>query len=379
MTGRDPFGESSGAGDSRFEDVLGETWDGPDSAVDRRLRSLAGAVTPMGTPAYGFERVVLRARRRRQRKIMMGATAVVTGIAVAAGGVVLGFRSGGDVVQSAGCPQGTTVMGIAAPADPARGRAVIADAVPGNTAPGRRVMADAAADSTRAGLGREASMQRRYEWAIGGVLTAAALAGGIFAGCSSDASNKNQAGNTPSAQPSQAPTGTAIVLPPSSAAPSASPSPSASGNPRCHTADLSPAVAVVNGSQAAGHESMNLTLTNTSGHPCTIFGYPGMMLQDQNGNGQATNVTRNRSLTPKTLTLANGSAASTTVRFDFDMPASGEPATGPCEPMSYGLLITPPNETTQLTSPIGGGPVTVCEKGTLDVLPFIAGTTGPNQ
>ena len=364
MSGHDPYGDGSGAGDSRFEDVLGETWDGPDGTVDRRLRGLVGPVAPMSTPAYGFERVVLRARRRRQRKIMMGATAVVAGIAVATGGVVLGFRSGGGVVQAASCPQGDTVMGAAARED---------------TAAGRKVLAFDAADATRAGLGREATMQRKYEWTIGGVLTAAALAGGIFAGCSSNSSDKNQAANTPSTQPSQVSSGAAIVLPPSTAAPSASPSPSASGTPRCHTTDLSPSVAVVAGSQAAGSELMNLTLTNTSGHPCTIFGYPGMMLENQNGNGQATTVTRNRSMTPRTVTVADGAAASTTIRFGFDVPGPGEPATGPCEPASYSLLITPPNETTQLTAPIGNGPVTVCEKGTLDVLPFIAGTTGPNQ
>jgi len=384
MSGHDPYNDGSGAGDSRFEDVLGETWDGPDTTVDRRLRGLVGPVAAMNAPAYGFERVVLRARRRRQRKIMMGATAMVAGIAVAAGGVVLGFRSGADVVQTAGCPQSDTVMGAALPGNAVPGSAVPGNAVPanpvlGNAVAGHRVMAFDAADAARAGLGREATMQRKYEWAIGGVLTAAALAGGIFAGCSSNGSDKNQAANSPSTQPSQSSSGSAIVLPPSTAAPSASPSPSASGTPRCHTTDLSPSVTVVAGSQAAGSELMNLTLTNTSGHPCTIFGYPGMMLQDQNGNGQATTVTRNHGNTPKTVTLADNGAASTTIRFGFDVPGPGEPATGPCEPASYGLLVTPPDETTQLTAPIGGGPVTVCEKGTLDVLPFIAGKTGPNQ
>lgn len=384
MSGYDPYRDRSGAGDSGFEDVLGETWDGPETAVDRRLRGLVGPVAPMSTPAYGFERVVLRARRRRQRKLMMGATAVVAGIAVATGGVVLGFRSGGDVVQSAGCGQGGTVMSAAVLDDRVLDDRVLGDTAPddtvsGDTAAGHRVMAFDAADTTRAGLGREATMQRKYEWAIGGVLTAAALAGGIFAGCSSNSADRNQAANTPSTQPSEASSGSAIVLPPSTAAASASPSPSATGAPRCHTADLSPSVAVVAGSQGAGSELMNLTLTNTSGHACTIFGYPGMKLEDQNGNGQATTVTRNRSMTPKTVTLADNGSASTTIHFGFDVPGPGEPTTGPCEPASYSLMITPPDETTQLTAPIGGGPVTVCEKGTLDVLPFIAGKTGPNQ
>jgi hypothetical protein len=43
------------------------------------------------------------------------------------------------------------------------------------------------------------------------------------------------------------------------------------------------------------------------------------------------------------------------------------------------MQITPPDETTQLSATIGGGPVTVCQHGALDVLPFIAGPKGPNQ
>jgi hypothetical protein len=222
-------------------------------------------------------------------------------------------------------------------------------------------------------------MQRKYEWMIGGVLTAGALAGGIFAGCSTSTIAKqntstNGATNTPT--PSQSNGG---ALPaPSSGSPSSA-SPSASGLPRCHTADLSPTVSIVAGSQGAGHEQMGVNLKNNSGHTCTIFGYPGMMLQDQNGAGQATTVTRNHSATPTTVVLQNGGSASAVVSFDFDMPGPGEPTTGDCEPPSYSLLITPPDETNQLTAPIGGGPVTVCQSGTLDVLPFFAGTTGLNQ
>lgn len=350
MTRHDPFG----GGFDEHEDVLGETLDGQEGAVDRRLRGLIGPVAPMIVPPYGFERVVMRARRRRQRKIMMTATAAVLGLAVASGGVLLGFRAAGDTVQTAGC---------------------------GNSAlSGDVALSDHAVAAAPAGWVRGATMQRKYEWAIGGVLTAGALAGGIFAGCASGSSAKqNTTTNGASSTPAPAQSNAGIVpAPPSSSTPGV-PSPTASALPRCHTADLSPDVSIVAGSAGAGHELMNLTLKNNSGHTCTIFGYPGMMLEDQNGAGQATTVTRNHGVPAKQLVVPDGGVASTTISFDFDMPGPGEPTTGNCEPPSYSLLITPPDETTQLTALITGGPVTVCQKGALNVLPFVSGPKGANQ
>ncbi len=226
-------------------------------------------------------------------------------------------------------------------------------------------------------------MDRKYEWAIGGVLTAAALSAGIIAGCSSDASASGPSANpTQSVGPSASQSPGTVTLPaPSNGASggaSSGTSPAA-GPPRCHTADLSPAVAIVEGSQGAGHESINIKLTNTSGHTCTVYGYPGMKLEDANGSGQATTVNRNHSVKPATIKVPNGGSVATTANFDFDIPAADEPQTGNCEAPSVYLQITPPDETTQLSATIGGGPVTVCEHGTMDVLPFIAGDTGPNQ
>jgi hypothetical protein len=344
--------DHSGGDFDEHEDVLGETLDGQEGVVDRRLRGLIGPVAPMVAPPYGFERVVMRARRRRQRKIMLTATAAVLGLAVASGGVLLGFRATGDTVQTAGCGNSALSGDVAS-----SGNAVAA-------AP--------------AGWVRGATMQRKYEWAIGGVLTAGALAGGIFAGCASGSSaNRNASTNGASSTPTPTQSNGGVILPPPSSASAASPSPSSTGLPRCHTADLSPTVWIISGSAGAGHEEMGVNLKNNSGHTCTIFGYPGMMLQDQNGAGQATTVTRDHTTTPTTVVLSNGRTASAAVSFDFDMPGPGEPSTGNCEPESYSLLITPPDETSQLTAPIGGGPVTVCQHGALTVRPFFAGIMGP--
>ena len=61
--------------EDRFEDSLAQTWGAEEAAIDRRLRSLIGPVTPLYAPPYGFERIVLRARRRRNRAVLFGLAA----------------------------------------------------------------------------------------------------------------------------------------------------------------------------------------------------------------------------------------------------------------------------------------------------------------
>ena len=375
--GRHPGDAGGNDGQERrdpFEDSLAETWDAPDASVDRRLRAVVGPVSPLNPPPYSFERVVLRARRRRHRTAFIAAAASVVVVAVVAGGVVAGTRLGNSgAVEVAGCGSvGQSVQGAARGIDAPVNAADAADVV---------AVADTRGGPSGIGAGREV-MDRKYEWAIGGVLTAAALSAGIVAGCSSSASNNGPSANailSGAPSPGQS-SGAATTPAPSGASSSATPgSTGAAGLPRCHTADLSPAVNIVTGSQGAGSESMNIKLTNQSGHTCTVYGYPGMKLEDTNASGQATTVTRNRGLTPATLTVANGASVATTARFDFDMPVPDEPQTGNCEAPSVYLQITPPDETTQLSATITGGPVTVCNHGTIDVLPFVAGSTGPNQ
>jgi Protein of unknown function (DUF4232) len=357
-----------------FEDSLAETWDAPDASVDRRLRAVVGPVTPLNPPPYSFERVVLRARRRRHRTAFIAAAASVVAVAVVAGGVLAGTRlSSSSPVEVAGCDSvGQSVPGAVRGVDQPVNVANAADVV---------AVADARGGPSGIGAGREV-MDRKYEWAIGGVLTAAALSVGIVAGCSSSANNNGPSANgtqSGAPAPGQSSAGTASTPAPSSGSPAASSgSTGAAGVPRCHTADLSPAVSIVQGSQGAGQESMNIKLTNTSGHPCTVYGYPGMKLEDGNGSGQATNVVWTPS-TKSSITVANGASVATTAHFDFDMPAQDEPQTGNCEAPSVYLEITPPDETTQLSATIAGGPITVCNHGTIEVLPFIAGGTGPNQ
>jgi hypothetical protein len=259
---------------------------------------------------------------------------------------------------------------------------------------------------------RHSIVNKRTGYAIGAVL-AAALAIGALAGCDTIPGVAVQAGSTGQSNASSSPaptsdnsTGTnsstgTITLPnppvspssPSSSAAGTSPvistggggspvSPASPEVPQCHTAGLVVSVSVVSGSQGMGHESLNVTLTNVSGHSCTVYGFPGFQLENANHTDQPTAVTWVSGV-PKTLvTLADGKSAATTVRIDDDVPAPSEPQTGACEPTSVYLQVTPPNETTQLVQKIGPmstSGITVCEHGALDVFAFVPGSVGPNQ
>lgn len=181
--------------------------------------------------------------------------------------------------------------------------------------------------------------------------------------------------------------GAAVSTAPSSpaAAPSANRSTAAAsgttgGTPRCHTQDLSASFTVVNGSAGAGNISYNLRLRNTSGHLCTIYGFPGMLLLNAQHQPLPTNVVWD-SLVPKRLVwlIPNASAAST-VRLSPDVPGPGDNGTAgrQCEPTAYNVEVTPPDETTQLVTAVA--PATpVCSRGMMQTSAFIAGGTGPNQ
>ncbi|HXR73512.1 DUF4232 domain-containing protein [Actinocrinis sp.] len=390
--GADPERADRLSREDRFEDSLAQTWDSEDAATDRQLRSLIGPVTPLYAPPYGFERVMLRARRRHNRAMMMGLAAGFTAVAVAAGGVVVGTQTNRNAtVQSLAC--NSAVRTAPGAVNLGQGSIVTWDGSRSGFGGAGAAVAPAAAVRARGvayGIGAASSgvdsgrefMDRKYEWAIGGVLTAAALSVGIIAGCSSgNGDNGPSANATESAGPaaSQAATSAGQVQLPTPTVVSSTPAPSASGVPLCVSTDLSPTVSIVTGSAGAGHELMNVALMNNSGHTCTVFGFPGLQLEDRNNSFQATNVVRNFAIKPTTIVVKNNASVATTVQFDFDIPAADEPQTGPCEAQSVYLGIIPPEEKRQLSATIQGGPVTVCQHGKLNVLPFVSGTKGANQ
>ena len=324
-----------------------------DEATDAALRhwgdSWAGSVVPLSPPPYAFERVLVRAYRRKIRRRMIAATASALSVALIFVGLV--FADVLPVRQSdnADCGNATSTLALA------KG---------------------------------SSSVNRRTEYVIGGVLTAAALTAGILAGCTGGPSTPTAGGTGAGTPGGTASSGSPVILPsaPTSGATTkaatGAPSTTPASTPQCTTADLSGTVSLVAGSGAMGSESLNITLTNASNHTCTVYGFPGFKLEDKNQDAQTTKVTWDPAVAKKLITLSVGSSASTTARFDSGVPASGEPASGPCEPASFYMLITAPNNTTQLESQIngtGGNGITVCQYGALDVLALVPGPVGPNQ
>jgi Protein of unknown function (DUF4232) len=141
----------------------------------------------------------------------------------------------------------------------------------------------------------------------------------------------------------------------------------AQGPGRCHTSMLSAVVTL--GNPGAGQRYAFLVLTNTSGVPCQVFGYPGMRLANASSQPIVTRVSR-VAPTPQLVTLTPGQRAYTLLHWTI-VPGSDEtPAT--CEPVPSVLLVTPPDETATLRTSWPGG--SVCQHGVIDVTPFKPGT-----
>jgi hypothetical protein len=148
--------------------------------------------------------------------------------------------------------------------------------------------------------------------------------------------------------------------------------------PRCHTSDLTGSFTVVRGSAGAGNIVYNLDLKNTSSHPCTVYGYPGMQLLDAQHKPLPTTVQRSPIVAKTYVTLIPNGDASASARFSPDVPGPGEPVSGACEPTAAYTEITAPDETTQLVTAVSP-PTSVCEHGSMQVSAFVRGTTGPGE
>ncbi|WP_131801406.1 DUF4232 domain-containing protein [Klenkia brasiliensis] len=206
-----------------------------------------------------------------------------------------------------------------------------------------------------------------------GVLTSAcSFSGGTedagaatsIAGTSSSAAATTPAATTSAAAPT---TSSAPVV---TAAPESSdPQPTTAGGPdRCHTSELTGSLS--EGDAAAGNRYATLTLTNTGGEVCTVYGYGGLGLvgpggsvvpstqervpaQDGSGGGRTT--------------LQPGDSVS--AQLHWTVVATGpEPTTGQCEATPSELTVIPPNETDSLTVAWTAGPV--CDMGRIQQTPY---------
>jgi hypothetical protein len=145
------------------------------------------------------------------------------------------------------------------------------------------------------------------------------------------------------------------------AVPAAAP---AASTPRCHTADLSAKVGAV--SPGAGQRNANLTLTNRSRHACRTQGYVGLQLVSVWGEKIPTSTVRTGGPAPL-VRLAPGAKAVASLQWGV-IAGGNEPVNGPCEHNPPELLVTPPNETRQITTTWTQGPV--CQRGRFQVGPL---------
>ena len=179
------------------------------------------------------------------------------------------------------------------------------------------------------------------------------------------------AGPGSAAKPSATPTSVVTTVPGTGSPP---PGGTQGGN-RCHTAGL--ALSTVGRPGAgAGNIIQEFGLTNRTSSGCTFFGYVGMAMIDAGGNQLPTRVIRDTgSFFPfahrATYTVPPGATAPFWVHWE-DVPTGSQPA---CT-TSAGVIVTPPDETTQLR--LDGVQMMACNGGELDVSPVTApGTTGP--
>jgi len=120
---------------------------------------------------------------------------------------------------------------------------------------------------------------------------------------------------------------------------------------------------------AAGTGKVTFSLTATSG-PCTMRGYPGLLLLDANGRPLPTHVVRGGGLAFEnvpvtTVTLATGKVAYFNVGYNDVGPTLCVTATK--------VEVTPPNGTDHATVDVSP-PVDACNGGTLNTSPVFAST-----
>ena len=151
-----------------------------------------------------------------------------------------------------------------------------------------------------------------------------------------------------------------FAIPPASGATAAT--------PQCSTADL--AAQIKGGGAAAGQRYATMVLTNTSGRTCYVHGYGGMALLGAPRQGVPTDLHRNASPAPTTVTLVPGASARSLLHWAA-IPATDENSFT-CEPTAVTAVVTPPNQTTSALRPWTFGPV--CQHGLISQNAYVAGS-----
>lgn len=108
----------------------------------------------------------------------------------------------------------------------------------------------------------------------------------------------------------------------------------------CNADELSLSVAPSEDGEAAGSRNYEVVLENTSGRICTLGGYPGVSLVDENGNQIGEPADRVEGAEETAVTLNPGER----VQSAIAMPNSDDFPAGECKDGATKLRVYPPND-----------------------------------
>jgi len=137
------------------------------------------------------------------------------------------------------------------------------------------------------------------------------------------------------------------------------------GVPACTAAMLK--LAFLGGQGATGHGELGFSLTNTSGHRCHTYGYPGILFLAAGGQPLPTVPSRTtQDFFGKTPAVALTVAAGTAVSFRLGV-THGAASTAGCT-TAHALQVIPPDDTAKLRTEIGNGGAYECRTATVSPL-----------
>ncbi|MBF9071963.1 DUF4232 domain-containing protein [Streptacidiphilus fuscans] len=115
-----------------------------------------------------------------------------------------------------------------------------------------------------------------------------------------------------------------------------------------------------------------LHVVNNSGHNCTLAGFPGIELADDQGKSSPINAVRHTGMQGQTVTLVPGQSAQADLTFSDINTEGTSSARYVCGVQGSKVQVILPDTTTQKSVPVTGGidngTLSVC--GTLTVDPF---------
>jgi hypothetical protein len=137
------------------------------------------------------------------------------------------------------------------------------------------------------------------------------------------------------------------------------------GVPACTAAMLK--LTYLGGQGATGHGELGFSLTNTSGHSCHTFGYPGILFLDASGQPLPTVPTRTtQDFFGKAPAVDQKVAPGGAVSFRLGVTHGASSTTG-CT-TAHGLQVIPPDDTATLRTEIGNGGAYECRTATVSPL-----------